>query len=305
MEDNIDGNTIMKNTMKKKMKKTIFTLFIVASFSAVANTRSHDPHIVAPFSALCSKSVTIEPGNPSDYYAGTEGLKGDALKAKLNQIISTNVKKLPYSSSEFDVWDALAITDQDPDNPKNVILMYTGRSQLITFSSSGNNDPDAWNREHSYPKSNGGFNTKNASAYTDIHHLRPTDASINGERGNLEFDMGGSATKESPNAGNKVSSTTFEPRDAVKGDIARMMFYMATRYEGHDMITPDLELVTSVTNNGTAMGNVCTLLQWNAQDPVDDFELLRNDKIQKIQGNRNPYVDNPYWADEIFVKDCQ
>ncbi|WP_022941571.1 endonuclease I family protein [Psychromonas hadalis] len=290
------------------MKKIIFTLFTVASFSTqalAASTPSHDPHIVAPFSGLCSKSVTIKPENPSNYYAGTEGLKGDALKTKLNKIISKNVTKLPYTSSEFDVWDALAITDQDPDNSNNVILMYTGRSQLITFSSSGNNDPDAWNREHSYPKSNGGFNDRSASGYTDIHHLRPTDASINSERGNLEFDNGGSATSESPEAGNKITSTTFEPRDAVKGDIARMMFYMATRYEGDDISTPDLELVTSVTNNGTAMGNICTLLNWNILDPVDDFESLRNDKIQKIQGNRNPYVDNPDWADEIFAKDCQ
>lgn len=296
----------MIKIINKKMHKTLLALLTISSFSAqAANVQAHDPHIVAPFSAICSKPAPVDPQNPSDYYAGTEGLQADALKTKLNEIISTNVNKLPYSSSEFDVWDALAITDQDPDNPNNVILMYTGRSQLITFSSSGNNDGDAWNREHTYPKSNGGFNDKNASGYTDIHHLRPTDASINNERGNLEFDNGGSATSESPDAGNKLTSSTFEPRDAVKGDVARMMFYMATRYEGHDIKTPDLELVSSVTNNGTAMGNVCTLLDWNALDPVDNFELLRNAKIQDIQGNRNPYVDNPHWADEIFAKDCR
>jgi endonuclease I len=291
--------------MEKIMKKTIIALLAIATFTAQAeNRQAHDSHIVAPFSALCKTATTMELGNPDDYYLGTEDLQGDELKAKLNQIISTGIKKLPYSSSEFDVWDALAVTDEDPDNENNVILIYTGRSQSKTFSSSGNNDPDAWNREHSYPKSNGGFNDKGASGYTDIHHLRPTDASINGERGNLEFDNGGTATNESPIAGNKKTNTTFEPRDAVKGDVARMMFYMATRYEGHDLITPDLELVTSVTNNNTAMGNVCTLLDWNTQDPVDIFESLRNAKIQEIQGNRNPYVDNPQWVDEIFAKDC-
>ncbi|WP_028864141.1 endonuclease I family protein [Psychromonas aquimarina] len=291
------------------MKKTIIALLAVTSFSAqAANIQAHDPHIVAPFSVLCKKVEPVDPTDPTDpndYYAGTENLQGAELKAKLNQIISTGVTKLPYSSSEFDVWDALAVTDQDPDNENNVILMYTGRSQLKTFSSSGNNDPDAWNREHTYPKSNGGFNDKSASGYTDIHHLRPTDASINNERGNLEFDNGGSATGESPEAGNKKTGTTFEPRDAVKGDVARMMFYMATRYEGNDAKTPDLELVKAVTDNGTAMGNICTLLDWNTQDPVDTFEAQRNDKIQQIQGNRNPYVDNPQWADEIFADDCQ
>ncbi len=84
-----------------------------------------------------------------------------------------------------------------------------------------------------------------------------------------------------------------------------MMFYMATRYEGNDSKTPDLELVPTVSNNGNALGNVCSLLKWNQLDPVDDFESNRNTKIQKIQGNRNPFVDNPQWADEIFAKDCK
>ncbi|MGB1321793.1 MAG: endonuclease I family protein [Vibrio gallaecicus] len=300
------------------MKKTLLTLLIPCAFGAnAAYEQAHDPHVVGGLPTVtCEMTITdpvdppIPPGeihNPDGYYDSALDKTGDALKAALNNIVSTGITKLPYSSSSFDVWDALAVTDEDPNNSANVILMYTGRSQLKTFSSSGNNDGDAWNREHSYPKSNGGFNDDRASAYTDIHHLRPTDASINSERGNLEFDNGGSPTAESPNAGNKKDGDSFEPRDEVKGDVARMMFYMATRYEGldeSDTKNPDLELVPTVTDNGTALGNVCALLEWNAQDPVDHFEFNRNSKIQDIQGNRNPFVDNPQWAESVFRADC-
>ncbi|MEZ8196338.1 endonuclease I family protein [Vibrio cortegadensis] len=300
------------------MKKTLLTLLIPCAFGAnAAYEQAHDPHVVGGLPTLtCEMTIKepveppIPPGeihNPDGYYDSALDKTGDELKLALNNIISTGITKLPYSSSSFDVWDALMQTDEDPDNKDNVILMYTGRSQLKTFNASGNNDSDAWNREHSYPKSNGEFNDSRASAYTDIHHLRPTDASINSERSNLEFDNGGSPTIESPEAGNKKDSDSFEPRDAVKGDVARMMFYMATRYEGKDTddaSNPDLELVSSVTDNGSALGNVCRLLEWNTEDPIDDFEFKRNSKIQDIQGNRNPFVDNAQWAEVIFRKDC-
>ena len=271
------------------MNKKILVVAVLSAFTASAMAQ------------VCS--VKTEPVEPIDnsYYAGTENLSGDALKAKLNQIISKNHRRLPYTSSTFDVWDALSVTDEDPNNPNNVILMYTGRSQAKSAHGGGPND---WNREHTYPKSQGGFKSDKAFAYTDIHHLRPTDASMNSERGSLEFDEGGSPTKETPSAGNKKTSTTFEPRDEVKGDVARIIFYMATRYEGHDPITPDLELSPRVEDNGTALGNVCTLLEWHANDPVDSFEANRNDKIHSIQLNRNPFIDHPEWAEELFRSSC-
>lgn len=289
------------------MNKITIALLTLASFTVNADyIQAHDPHVVAPLTKICEiKTDPTPPVDPTNYYAGTNELSGLDLKTKLNQIISANTVKLPYSSSSFDVWDALDITDEDPENPNNVVLMYTGRSQAKgQKSGQGNLGQDNWNREHSYPKSNGGFNNKGAAGYTDIHHLRPTDESINSERGNLEYDNGGSLTNESPEAGNRKTATSFEPRDEVKGDVARMMFYMATRYEGHDANTPDLELVPTLQNNGTALGNVCTLLTWHAADPVNDFESKRNDKIFGIQKNRNPYIDHPEWAEEIFRSDC-
>ena len=133
----------------------------------------------------------------------------------------------------------------------------------------------------------------------DVHHLRPTDVSVNSARGNKDFDMGGSPVDEAE--GNFTDDDSFEPRDEVKGDVARMIMYMAVRYEGEDG-APDLELNDQVDNGSApAMGRQSVLLEWNAQDPPDDFEKNRNQVIfDQFQHNRNPFVDHPEWAADIW-----
>ncbi len=118
------------------MKKTLLTVLTLSSFIVnAAPTRTHDPHVVAPFSVTCKTKEVAPPVNPGDinnpdgYYNLALNKTGDELKSTLNIIISTGIAKLPYSSSSFDVWDALDITDEDPNNSDNVILIYTGRSQ--------------------------------------------------------------------------------------------------------------------------------------------------------------------------------
>ncbi|MCL2914080.1 endonuclease [Shewanella corallii] len=240
-----------------------------------------------------------EVGGPDGYYDDASGLTGQALKAKLGEIAARGHTQLTYSQ----VWDALSYSDEDPNNPNNVILFYTGRSQDKGYRSGVYNDGDAWNREHSWPKSLG-FPSKSQWGYTDVHHLRPTDASMNSTRGNKDYDNGGSPVSESPD--NKTDSNSFEPRDAVKGDAARMMFYMAVRYEGNDANMPDLYLVNDTSSNtGTPkLGVLCTLLAWNSQDPVDDWERRRHERNAEWQGNRNPFIDNAQWVDEIYGASC-
>ncbi|MBY6037630.1 endonuclease [Fictibacillus nanhaiensis] len=238
-----------------------------------------------------------DPGNPGDpppfdesYYSSATGKTGAALKTALHNIIDDHTE-LSYS----EVWEALKVTDQDPNNSNNVILLYTGRSQSKTTNGSGIND---WNREHVWAKSHGDFGTT-MGAGTDIHHLRPTDVSVNSSRGNLDFDNGGSQHSEA--LGNYYDSDSWEPRNAVKGDVARMIFYMAVRYEG-DSGEPQLELNNNV-NNGTAPfhGKMSILLQWHQQDPVDNWERNRNNIIYNdYQHNRNPFIDHPEWAEEIW-----
>lgn len=242
--------------------------------------------------AICNVTVTAGGSSPYDstYYALAIGKTGESLKATLNDIID-NHTKISYDA----VWDALRYTDQDPNNTNNVILLYTGRSQSKLTNGGGVDD---WNREHVFAKSHGDFGTT-AGPGTDLHHLRPTDVSVNGARGNLDFDMGGTYNSEATECNS--DSDSWEPRDSVKGDVARMLFYMAVRYEGEDGEL-DLEL-NNLTSNTTApyMGKLSTLLLWNSEDPVDDFERNRNDVIYtKYQHNRNPFIDHSEWVNLIF-----
>jgi predicted extracellular nuclease/endonuclease I len=243
----------------------------------------------------------------TNYYAAAQtevdlNSSPEIIKAAITDIISTDHKNLSYS----EVWTSLTYTDEDPLNTNNVILWYSNRSQAKSTNGSGaaSSNSDNWNREHSWPKSHG-FSSSSLEAYTDIHHLRPTDISVNSSRGNLDFDNSDSPLAESPI--NRVDGDSFEPRDDVKGDVARMMFYMDTRYEGSGSdSTPDLQLVNRITTTSESkLGWLCTLAAWNAADPVDVSEELRNDRIYELQGNRNPFTDNPTWVEILYpVADC-
>ena len=241
--------------------------------------------------ALASLSVHLAFGQiPPGYYNSADGLTGTALKDALNDIISDHTE-LSYSA----VKEALKSTDEDPANSNNVILLYKGTSQA---KSTFGGDPDDWNREHVWAKSHGGFGNS-APAGTDLHHLRPTDASVNSSRGSKDFDNGGVQHSEATEC--YSDSDSWEPRDEVKGDVARMLMYMAVRYEGESGEV-DLEL-NDMVNNGSVPfhGKLSTLLTWHQNDPVSTFEENRNNVIySSYQSNRNPFIDHPEYVDLIW-----
>lgn len=251
--------------------------------------------VAIPATASAGQQRTAAPhaapaATVDSYYAAAEGKTGAALKTALHGIIKSQ-SKVSYDG----VWNALKVTDQDPANPNNVILVYSGRSQSKATNGGGAND---WNREHVWAKSHGDFGTATGPG-TDLHHLRPEDVTVNSTRGNKDFDKGGSPVGEAP--GSLTDSDSFEPRDAVKGDVARMLLYMAVRYEGGDGFA-NLEMNDKV-NNGTAPahGRISLLKQWNQQDPPDAFEQRRNQIIfDTYQHNRNPFIDHPEWVNSIW-----
>ena len=227
------------------------------------------------------------------YYSSTRNKKGSDLKSALHNIIKGHTE-LSYG----DLWDALSYTDEDTANTNNVLLLYTGWSYAKT-NHGGN--VDQWNREHVWAKSHGDFGTT-PPAGTDLHHIRPTDVSVNSKRGNLDFDNGGSLYIDGDgNTGCYYDSDSWEPRDAVKGDVARMMYYMVVRYEGEEGY--DLELVDytpSTTSNQPLFGKQSTLYQWHQNDAVDNWERRRNDRIYNTyQHNRNPFIDHPEFAERL------
>ncbi|MFB7640706.1 endonuclease [Peribacillus butanolivorans] len=239
---------------------------------------------IATFSVNVTADNQLEP-----YYQKAEGKTGSELKTSLHTIIKSQTK-LTYAK----VWDAIKDTDEDPKNPNNVILLYSGKSVAKSNNGGGKGQ---WNREHVWAKSHGDFGTS-VGPGTDIHHLRPEDVTVNSVRGHLDFDNGG---KKYSGCECYYDTDSWEPPNSVKGDVARMIFYMAVRYEG-DNGEIDLELSDTVNTYPKALhGKFSTLLEWNELDPVDDFERRRNDVIyERWQYNRNPFVDHPEWANEIW-----
>ncbi|ASR36186.1 ribonuclease [Prauserella marina] len=240
--------------------------------------------------APAAVTATAAADELDDYYRDALGKTGQELKDALNDIVSGQ-DVLTYS----EVWEALKVTDEDPANAANVLLLYTGRSQ----SKDGNGgDVGDWNREHVWAKSHGDFGTAPGPG-TDLHHLRPTDVQVNSARGNKDFDDGGEELADAP--GNFTDDDSFEPRDEVKGDVARMVLYMAVRYEGEDSFA-DLEPNDEVGNGSAPYhGKVSVLLEWHQQDPPDAAEQRRNDVIhEQFQNNRNPFIDHPEWAASIY-----
>lgn len=255
---------------------------------------------------LCLISFTAA-AQDSLYYMSAFNKQGDSLKYELHVLIKNHTEFKYTSSSSTDVWDILKVTDRDTVNPDNVILIYSGRSVNGPQEYNGG---QGWTREHVWAKSRGDFGTSEGPG-TDVHHLRPCDNSMNSTRNNRNFDNCNDCVDvydEGVNTGSKKDQNqwTFEPRDDVKGDVARMIFYMAVRYEGTNG-EPDLELTNthlSKTDKSSFQGNYETLIQWHIDDPVSNWERNRNQIIyDQYQHNRNPFIDYPELASYLWGAD--
>ena len=256
-------------------------------------------------SLLILSSLTGVSQIPAGYYDDAQGLGGDVLKTALYNIIK-NHTEYEYTTDTTDVWDILKETDKDPNNTDNVILIYTGWS--VDAAQEWNNG-DGWEREHVWAKSRGDFGT-GLGAGTDVHHLRPVDPSVNSARNNRWFaECDEEYIDNGIPTGSYTSSTewVWKPRDEVKGDVARMIFYMATRYEGENGEL-DLEVIDYIPSDNNTTEPIHALLSdlliWNAEDPVSDFEINRNDIIYTYQNNRNPFIDYPEWVECIWNDNC-
>lgn len=241
---------------------------------------------------------------PPGYYDAAAGLSGTALQQALHQIIK-NHQPVSYNS----IWTHFATTDKKPNGKVwdiysdipggNPPYEYTF---FIDQCGNYNSEGDCYNREHSFPVS--WFGGENLPMYTDLHHIFPTDGYVNMKRANYPYGKVGSVTWTSMN-GSKLgynstagySGLVFEPIDAYKGDLARMHFYMATRYYGQDQNWPGSPSVTGSQLNPWALN---LYYQWHMSDPVSQKEIDRNNAIFQIQQNRNPFVDHPEFAGQIW-----
>ncbi|WP_343329399.1 endonuclease [Polaribacter staleyi] len=251
-----------------------------------------------------------------DYYDDVNlQLTGIALKEALaTKIISTHSKMLTYTPG---VWEASKITDRDTDEPDNVVLIYgwengsdqdatNDRTRDNSLQDAGTGANFVWNREHVFSKSlaEPSLITDNPGSGTDAHNLRPADKNRNSERNNYKFALGSGNSGRSSityNGPDGADTRGWYPGDEWKGDVSRIIMYMYLRYGNQCLPT----YVGVGDTQFTPDDMIDLFLKWNREDPVSDIEKARNTYHENTsntyaQGNRNPFIDNPFLATRIW-----
>ncbi|MBP5323206.1 MAG: endonuclease [Bacteroidaceae bacterium] len=238
----------------------------------------------------------------STYYSAANGKSDSALKTALFNIIKGHTV-ISYDG----LITAYKITDVDANGK---IWDIYSNYHFSTSSKCGNysEEGDCYNREHTVPQS--WFNSASPMK-SDIIHVLPTDGFVNGKRSNYPYGNVGTASYTSGNGSklgackdNGYSGTVFEPIDEYKGDIARIYFYMATRYEDEiSSWSGNVFGSGNGYNNGLKTWTINVLLQWHRNDPVSQKEIDRNNNVFTLQKNRNPFVDFPRLAEYIWGDD--
>ena len=249
---------------------------------------------------------------PTGYYDGTAGLSGSALKTKLSSIISSG-----HQTKSYD-----ALDDEYPNSDKDSYYEKDGTVLDIYSENPTETDPyvyqfgvkkcgnykiegDCYNKEHIFPQ---GYFNKASPMVSDIHHIVPTDGKVNGMRSNFPFGNVGSSVSYTSKNGSKLgtsnsvnySGKVFEPINEFKGDVARMIFYFATRYEAKLKDFDANDILTNTSFPGIQSWELEVLKQWHTQDPVSQREIDRNNAAYKYQGNRNPFIDHPEYVALIW-----
>lgn len=240
---------------------------------------------------------------PNGYYNPALGLNGNELHVALHNIIKNH-----NASTYGELWNHFQQTDKKPNGKVwDIYSDVPGGTPPYQFTfvtdQCGNysGEGDCYNREHSFPASWFG---DGYPMYSDLNQLYPTDGWVNNKRSNFPYGEVGSASWTSLN-GSKLgncnvsgySGVVFEPIDAYKGDLARMHFYMATRYLGEDNNWPGS---ASVIGSQLKEWALTMLFEWHQNDPVSQKEIDRNNAIYQIQNNRNPFIDHPEFVQMIW-----
>ena len=274
------------------------------------------------FSALATLGALAQ--IPTGYYNSATGT-GYTLKTQLHNIIDGHTDqgyRGLYDTFELSDRDKyyendnsiLDIYSEKPEGPDAYEYFYGGGQQ--DDGSGGTQEGQKYNREHIIPQS---YFSSQLPMYADAHYILPTDKYVNGQRGNFPFGVVGTATLTTTNGSKRggnlnsgysagYAGTVFEPIDEFKGDVARMFFYFATRYESQlagfyttaSTATESKAMFDGTENHAFSPTFLNILLTWNAQDPVSQREIDRNNAIYGRQRNRNPYIDHPEYAAAVW-----
>ena len=263
---------------------------VCTALSAQANAYYTGSYTYEKLSALSGASETT-----SSYDATQNNPLYDALN-ELMSTTQTNYYSYKSLSTDFAYTDSVAGAESGEMSD-----IWGGR--LDTWNGS------YFNREHVWPKSRASFKQINGGA--DRHHLRPASAYIN-QNVHYHHPYGNTTNgtayyDEQGNPGGWLDGTYYEPNDNVKGDVARILLYVYVRWQQpnlySDVVSDNLPEFDKDDNENTGtkvIQSLDVLLQWCEDDPVDTWEMGRNDAAEKIQGNRNVFIDYPELAWLMF-----
>jgi len=238
---------------------------------------------------------------PEGYYDAADAKNGNELRNSLKNVVTDG----HYSISYTQIWTAFASTDMHPVTGL-IYDMYSNCTFVLYDNQCGgtiDNECHCYNREHTTPRSwfGGAIDPMN----TDLFNVYPTDGWVNALRDNYPYGEVGNVTQTSQNGGKLgfsgftgYSGIVFEPVDEFKGDFARTVMYMATRYADEipgwvtNFSSTQVGIVYHASNGLTNYARDL-FLKWSRNDPVSEKEISRNEAVYSIQGNRNPFIDFP------------
>ena len=228
-------------------------------------------------------NLTI-PSTALDYYKDVRGMYGEDLSNALTELLSETHET---STSYDDIRGMFQYADVAPSGK---LLTFYAHAEFTGVWDEGN----TYNREHIWPQKLGWFKTSGAGS--DLHHIRPTLPNINSTRNDNPYgevnESTAKAVEDRGFLGGYYENEVFEPLDHSKGDVARILFYLITRYEK--------EATEAEKSLLDVAESIEMLLRWNELDPVDDTEMNRNNYVSTIQGNRNPFIDHPEFVNMIY-----
>ncbi|MBQ0907962.1 endonuclease [Flavobacterium sp. F-328] len=247
---------------------------------------------------------------PAGYYSTATGT-GYALKTQLYNIIKGHTTLsyadlyVTYETSDVDNFfekdgSVLDMYSENPAGADPYNYAITAAQRCGNISVEG----DCYNREHIIPQS---IFSEASPMVSDAHFITPTDGKVNGIRSNFPH-ANVTAVSQTTRNGSKLGTGSiagytgqvFEPIDEFKGDIARMYFYFATRYE-NTVAGYNFPMFNNSTGKVFTDGFLAQLIAWHNQDPVSEREIARNNAIYARQNNRNPYIDNPSYVAAVWT----
>ena len=274
----------------KRISSFLLAAVLCLGITAVVNTASK---------TIVADAVTVD-----EYYSSITADSGTQLSGQLHDlIVSTHKRYTSYADCKT------YAVQTDPGKGSNTVMELYTQTDIANsnFDKSG-----GWNREHVWAQSDSGGLWGTSGAGSDLHHIRPAEKDINNSRGNKKYGevTGGKSeyTGTTNIHGGYSDSNTFMPLPKVKGDIARIVMYVYLHYNYASNVGGTKEAgatygklnFTQIITASNEAAAIALLLKWNKDDPVNEIEITRNEAVYELQGNRNPFIDHPEYADAIW-----